>query len=148
MRVAGAIGMTTERPPALILIERLYSLVTPTGVQTARQINRENGGLELALFGADGREITDLETVKRAFARISEEKIEAVFRSEIWVAERHGLRCRVVRTIDDQDHREIVALNALNGDSLGPAIVPDPPNRAIWGRLIELSMPDLQRAAR
>jgi hypothetical protein len=140
--------MTTERAPALIRIERFYPLPTPGGVQTARRVNRESGRLEIALFGPDGREIDDLESVKRAFARIDEEKIEASFRIETWIAERHHMRCRVVRTIDEEGRREIVEITALNGDSPGPMLVPDPPNRALWARVIELSVPDLQRATR
>ena len=144
----GATDMTTDRDPELIRIERSYPLPSSGGSLLARRVSGPRGQTELALFGPDGREILSLERVQEAFARVDTDSIVPSYREETWVVERHGMRCRVVRTIDETGTREIVALNALNGSSLGPSIVPDPANRAIWARAIELSAPFLQRDAR
>ena len=133
--------MPPERASELIRLERIYPVDHPAKGHVARRINRTNGGMELALFAPDGREVVDLEVVKRAFSEIASHSIEPTFREESWVAERRGLRCLVVRTIDADGRREIVSITTLNGESEGPSIVPDPPMRSLWARVIEATSP-------
>lgn len=140
--------VNAERAPELVRIEQIYPVDHPSAGSVARRVSGPNGRMELALFAPDGREVVDLEVVKRAFIEVSERAVVPVFREEVWVVERHGMRCRVVRDIEPDGRREIVAINALNGDQLGPSLPPDPPTRAIWGRLIELSTPATQRPTR